>query len=433
MNIAFFLERFSPKHHFDAASLISGNPGIGGTEYMVLLIAYLLQERNNGIDVTVLSSGTDSIAGIRQTVHVENFSDAVRHCDDNEMDYMVFCHDPKLFMNGSLAIETQHTKLIPWCHVFMNWEEADLYSRLHSYWRIVNVGKEQNDLFIDHPIYSKSEYIFNCVNTDNDSHCPGSEKEHIVTYMGSLWPFKGFHWLSEAWPEVVKEEPDAQLYVIGSGDLYGWGTNLGPFGIANPAYEAYILKPLLINGELMPSVHFMGRMGKEKEGILRKTKVGVPNPTGNTETFCLSAVEMQVSGARVVMGKCPGALDTVKNGRLIHKKKYLAKAIIKELKGNYDTASYAIDYFQSNFEHDAIAGRWERLLLEGTLPKESHSNLSYRMKWMKIVKRYVSRFFPIINKLPSIERILLAIERRFCPDKAKYLYVHDYELWQKSA
>ena len=50
----------------------------------------------------------------------------------------------------------------------------------------------------------------------------------------------------------------------------------------------------------MKSVHFCGNMGIEKLEIYNRTTVGVVNPSARTETFGLSAVEMEACGIPVV-------------------------------------------------------------------------------------------------------------------------------------
>ncbi len=42
-----------------------------------------------------------------------------------------------------------------------------------------------------------------------------------VISIGRLVPWKGFHTLIKAWPEIVKKVPDAHLYIIGSGPEHG--------------------------------------------------------------------------------------------------------------------------------------------------------------------------------------------------------------------
>lgn len=258
-------------------------------------------------------------------------------------------------------------------------------------------------------------YIYNCLNLEGvreivQEH-PFEDRKNVVTYVGSLVPFKGFHLLAKAWPSILKKIPDAELYVIGSGKLYNKNSQLGPFGIADSLYEEQFMHYLCQNGKIIPSVHFMGDMGVEKNEILLQTKVGVPNPSGITETFCISAVEMQAMGAMVTTINYPGFIDSVKNGYLYKKTTDLAKSITRLLrkgKSNYDTA---MNFFEDNFSFEEVVSKWEAFLIQNKTKEYKLQNSSYRMKWLKELKRQIGKKYPLVYKLPTVERILLFIER----------------------
>lgn len=125
--------------------------------------------------------------------------------------------------------------------------------------------------------------------------------------------------MAKAWKNILKAVPDAELYVLGGG-LYGNEKDLS-------AYQDYcncFLKDS--DGNLMSSVKYMGTMGNEKEEFYNSIRVGVSNPTGKTETFCLSAVEFQAHGIPVVTYNGYGLIDTVddkKTGYRIKGQKHL--------------------------------------------------------------------------------------------------------------
>ncbi len=78
---------------------------------------------------------------------------------------------------------------------------------------------------------------------------------------------------------------------------------------------------------------FSGSLGEEKNDFaIKKCRVGVPNPSGNTETFGFTAIEMQSMGVISLLMKCSGYLDTVFTKRyLYYNSNNLAKNIIKLL------------------------------------------------------------------------------------------------------
>ena len=165
------------------------------------------------------------------------------------------------------------------------------------------------------------------------------------------------------------------------------------------------------DGNLLPSVHFMGRMGTEKKDILLKTKVAVPNPSGITETFCLCAVEMQAAGAAVTTIKYPGFVDTVKNGYLYSRRKDLADSVIRLLLSEKDRFGEAISYFEEEFSYDKVVGKWEALFNNNLRKDTGLLNSGYRLKWFKEVRRKLSARLSFLYKLPITERILLYLER----------------------
>ena len=174
------------------------------------------------------------------------------------------------------------------------------------------------------------------VNVKKEMKVRGENYSKTVTYMGSLVPAKAFHMLAEIWPQVEQQVPDAKLQIIGTGKLYDRDANLGRFGIAQEDYENYFMQYLTdAEGHIRPSVKFLGLVGEEKEDYFVDTSVGVVNPSGIDETFCLSAVEMEICGVPIIARKKYGLLDTVihqKTGLLFRNRKQFLNATVKLLK-----------------------------------------------------------------------------------------------------
>lgn len=412
--VAFFLDN-KAFASVDCSDILKGNPGIGGTENMFYVISTLLSCRDNDLEVKLFITADQVLPKVVNFEIVGNLLSCIRKTDEEAFDFLVIKHDVKNIYNDTLR-NSSNIQFIIWAHVFMCFWELDYYAKLKKVYKIVNVGREALDLYIDHPAYEKSCFIYNCVPLPEQVNCnlvPFEQRQPIVTYIGQLAPFKGFHLLAEAWPKVVSEIPDAQLYVIGTGKLYDRNSLLGSYGLAEVSYEQRFVKYLTDDdGNILPGVHFMGVMGKEKEDILAKTKVGVPNPSGITETFCISAVEMQIQGAFVVTIKAPGYLDTVKNGSLYSSRKRLAEEIVKALRRESDTYVVAQDYFKQHFSYEAVAKEWERLINNDIRPDE-HAivNSSYRLKWLKRLLRVVKMRLPFLYRFPYLERIMLFVER----------------------
>ena len=399
----------------DCSAVLESNPGIGGTEWMILVVSTLLSDRDNGIDVRILATADGMFPAGLKYEKVEELSDAIMRSRND--DYLVFQHDVNNLRSDIYHSDSAKLRLICWCHYFVCQKELDYYADNKDIWKIVYVGREMYDLYRDHRSFYKSCYIYNCVPLgicrDLVKNNPRSSRNNNVVFMGSLVPFKGFHILAEAWPKVVERVPDANLYVIGSGRLYIKNAQLGTYGLAGASYEERFMQYLARDGGGKGKVHFLGIMGNEKKDSLLKARVGVPNPSGISETFCISAVEMQQYGATVTTINFPGYLDTVKNGKLITRKDSLADSIVALLQSEDDNYDMALDYFENEFSYEHIAELWRQLLIDGSPAMEKKiPRLNYRLKWLKEVCRIIKKVLPLSDRLPMLERIIIHLERK---------------------
>lgn len=414
--VAFYLDN-SAIRATDCSNALDGNPGIGGTEWLFVAVSSLLANRDNDIETVLYTtvSGTFPV-GIDNRV-VNDLSDAIELADSSGFDYLVVKHLADNIISGRLDVRTKHLQIICWCHVFVCHWELDYYAQNHLISKVVFVGREMYDLYRDHKIYQKATYIYNCVPSGNAREmvqkAPYHSRRNVVVYVGSLVPFKGFHLLAQAWPQIIEEVPDAEMYVIGSGKLYDKNSQLGEWGIAEESYENSFMPFLTQSGKIIPSVHFMGVMGEDKKEILLKSKVGVPNPSGITETFCLSAVEMQMCGCRIATINYPGYLDTVRNGKLYGRRGDLAEVVVELLKSSDNDYDKSMDYFEEKFSYDSVIARWEELLHTGEIHySDKLTNICYRYKWLKELLRIVKHYLPILYHMPMLERVLIFIERK---------------------
>ena len=109
---------------------------------------------------------------------------------------------------------------------------------------------------------------------------------------------------------------------------------------------------------------FWGLMGIEKNDVLNKTRVGVPNPMGK-ESFCLVALEMQAMGALVTTKDYGGFRNTVyKTGRLYQNAKDLAANIIALLKASDNRIDDCYRWMGQNFAYEKIAEDWMEFMMQ---------------------------------------------------------------------
>ncbi|MGJ8673007.1 glycosyltransferase [Rubritalea sp.] len=162
---------------------------------------------------------------------------------------------------------------------------------------------------------------------------------------------------------------NAKLKVIGSGKVYDRGATLGRYGIDQADYEDRFMRYLTDeNGEILPSVEFLGLMGAEKFEVMRKATVGVVNPTGLTENCPGSALEFQACGVPVVSAAKGGLRDTVadaKTGILVRDTKGLSEAIVRLLTDqslNEQMGAAAQSFVSGKFGYDSVCRSWASLL-----------------------------------------------------------------------
>ena len=401
--LAFFLENESLTS-IDWRYITDGNPGVGGSEYTITLTAYMLTIRAK-YDITLIVQKKSSFPPELKISYANNLHEAINFCHLKKIKYLAFKEQPRWIKEKNLKKIPQDVNLIIWCHTFISSSQLNFYSQIPSVKSVICVGREQADLYRDHKLFNKIDYIYNgfpIVSKKPNKFSPITQRKNIVTYIGSIVPFKGFHLLAKAWPIILKEVPDAQLYVIGSGQVYNDNKQMGKYGIAEESYEK-IFMPFLVNanGEILSSVHFMGRMGAEKAQIISETKVGVPNPSGDTETFGIGAIEFEIMGCEVVTRRCCGYLDTVYNKQNLYKSrkaKTLAKYVIKALKNPTIQTEEFYHNIKQKFDIQQSILEWEKLFesLENGKYKihdfnHKIPNITFRWKWFRIMYAKINK------------------------------------------
>ncbi|MEE9369572.1 MAG: glycosyltransferase family 4 protein [Pontiella sp.] len=424
IRVGFFLdaENMGAK---DCREIFEGNPGVGGSEYEVILISALLTLRHaEQFEITVFTNGKLLLPDILQknAVYFNGADELEILCGKQGIDILVL--DARRSSAYYQAFDTARVMLIPWAECFMSTRQLYRYARAGNIPRIVCVGREELDLYRDHPAFNKSTYIYNAVPILDSvkklavSH-PFAQRKNEVAYMGSLIPDKGFHCLALVWKDIVKEFPDAVLHVIGSGKLYSQDARLGRYGIADSAYEDSFMPYLTDeNGEILSSVHLHGVLGKEKYEVLSRCKVAVPNPSGDTETFGIVAVEMQIAGCLVATKRCPGFMDTVcDSGILYDDVNELSSAVIDLLRRKDNSYEAMLSEIERKFSYDEVIAQWVELfdsVFRGKpfIPDPQVINSRFQKKWVREINRRVRKVLPITPPLCLMEELLRRCRNR---------------------
>lgn len=393
--------------NLDLTELELGNPGIGGTDYCQLFVA---QQFLNKYRVVIYTRELLNIDHRFLQIIVDDELESIKRAS-TEVDIFIWVAKfpiEELYR----AISNSNMKVIAWVHNYINYKTIKLLRDTRNIKRVVFVGQQHYDSYIDDTLIQKSTFIYNIVPYVERPERMLNSNEKKVVYIGAMAKSKGFHVLAKAWKKIVAKVPEAKLYVMGSVQLYDRTIKMGKFGIAKKEYEDLFMPHLLDENKcIMPSVIFMGTVGVEKYDIFKSTYVGVPNPSGLTETFCLSAVELESCGVPIATYRGYGLLDTVKHGVTglqSRNSNQLADNIIKLLTNdvlNKKLGSNAIEYVKK-FDTEIIMPEWFKLvddIIQGKSADNlfSHKNYFDDWKWLKYVLYLIKHYLPL-SFIPSV-------------------------------
>jgi glycosyltransferase involved in cell wall biosynthesis len=383
--------------NIDISTPERGNPGIGGTEYQFVLIAYALLTFCPGeYEVYFFVEKEQKIPrGINQ-IQVSDLCMAYDVCTQNNIQFLVFRPRRDISQNIK-SLKFAETKLIPWLHITPKREYLDWFvgnTLIHS---VIFVGDDQRMRTIDHKVYKESRTIYNSASGQFEA--TQSRRKDTVVFLGALVPRKGFHILAKAWTEVHRRHPEAKLNVIGSGRLYDKNVKLGPLGIADAKYESVFMRILGgKEGIREKSVHFLGNLGVEKKSYISEATVGVVNPSGITENCPMSVVEFYEHGIPVVSSKKYGLRDMIipnKTGLLCNSSRGLSKAIINLLDDQTNAqkmGTYGLTFAQGKFSPLVVVKDWVKVFEGGNAGNQ-------RQKGYFVHKIFA--FFKSIHVLPE--------------------------------
>ena len=402
----------------DLSNPEKGNPGVGGTQFeFVLLINSLIHLTNHKYDIIVYHYSDNIYHSSVRGYIVGTEEEVLKKAEEEKVDLLIYKTDKD--SKWYKYLEKYNIKTLAWAHTYLRYYELKMISKCDKVVRLVCVGKEQYDVYLDDDVITKTEYIYNMVNVSEMGN-RDFDYSPQVTYIGSIIREKGFHVLAKAWKEVLKNVPDAQLNVIGSGKLYNRGSVMGKYGIAEEIYENMFMPYLTDNdGNILDSVHFLGVLGAEKQDVIKHTAVGVVNPTAISETFCISAVEFECYGVPVCSCKKNGLLDTVKHnntGLLSKSFREFRHHIVLLLKNRNLNVKYGENgkKYVKRFSPDIVVRDWVNCIdgiYKNELPKyyKVNGNIWNNGKAIKMLNRVIRinlgiRTWPSVNDFVELGR-----------------------------
>ena len=306
MRVAFFLDNRGIAGLGPLPDPRLGNPGIGGTEFAFLAVAALLQEE---CEPLVLFTSEQQVAGLGAVERVDDLAQALQRAQIWGAAFLVF-RPGVVAPEDWPALEQSPMPLVAWLHNLGCLDQARTEA-LPALKAWVLVSGAQLDFF------RHSRLSQNAVVIPNPVLVPAAgvrSKETAwaardLAYVGAITPFKAFDRLAAQWGLIARACPEARLRVYGGADLYGRrdGEQLTP-------YEIHCRKLLQASGAA-DRVLFEGSCGLERYGRLDSVAVGVVNPSGLDETFCLSAAELSLCGIPVVSARRHALVQTVPHQR----------------------------------------------------------------------------------------------------------------------
>ncbi|HEL1655162.1 TPA: glycosyltransferase family 4 protein [Streptococcus suis] len=410
------------KAGLDYSAPPEGNPGVGGTQYCFLMLMYYLSNIQQEDEIIVYCwNHKGSVFPKNKNLHIKYINEPEEAIELSVKDTIdIFLFNFSHMLTFQSLLEKSSLRCITWVH---NWVRGKLLNAMvecSAVKRVVFLGQEHYDRYIDSPIMDKAVVLPNMFNTEGYIR-RDKDLSAVVTYVGALIPSKGFHALAAVWKDVIRAFPEAKLYVLGAGNLYGTVDGgiepvFGKLGIADREYEEQFLKYITDkDGKLLPSIHFLGNVGREKIDIYKKTKVGIVNPTGRTEVCPISALEMGAAEVPVISKNINGLPDVVINGQtglLVNSKKQLTQSIIELLSDdekNKQLGEHARNHVFSNFNPENITQQWVRvfkdMLEDGEVEVISPSkNMRNNFKWARVVL-YNLKKIPLFHNLPAMIEI----------------------------
>lgn len=372
-----------------------GNPGYGGTEFLFNVLepyinsygsehthadTYYARDHDVSEQANEIKFFVDQATKYNKDVLVWN---GVRNSVDEST--INACKD---------AIEDVDCSVIVWCHNMPRDHVLDFYVNSESIKHVVGVSnphanKIQGSVERQYSdIVNPCEFvqaIHNMVQTEHFENQSTWNSPVEITFLGNF-STKFPEYVTQAWGEVTeKAETPVHLNIIG-GETYGImetggeefpDQNINKMDISNQSKENVIRHVTTDTGDIRDDVVFHGNIDAEtKHWILAESDIGIVNPTGLSETFSLSAVELQAAGTPVVAGDRGGLRETVKHDvtgiRLEHATSQNNDLLVEEL---IDTLVELVnnDVYRSQlqgntqrhackFHPEVIIPKWEQLL-----------------------------------------------------------------------
>jgi glycosyltransferase involved in cell wall biosynthesis len=335
-----------------------GNVGVGGTDFLFSSVPHELAKTCPGQIAVLHTNAANRLSPLIQEVLVPPGGRIDETLKWAAAEFDLIVARPSESMMQWVAGLPASARVVAWAHNHLRGRMLNWLGHEPRIVAVVNVGREQMLLTRLSAAYGKSTWIDNPVYSSPA--CAVVDRAPRAVYMGALVSSKGFHRLARLWPRIRQAVPEAGLDVIGSTDLYGAS------GAVGERYMARIQQCLQPDAQSL-GVTFHGKLGVSKHEVMSRALVGLPNPTGFTETSCLTALEMSSAGLAIVAPRRWGFCDTVSplhSGRLTGSDAAYVRAVVRLLRdpaGTQALGQSGRQWVAEQFAYACICERWFEL------------------------------------------------------------------------
>ena len=353
------------------------NPGMGGTTYTALRLAFELNNEyrsaKSNIKVSLLTK--ENKGKNYKGMELINIDKLEKYYTDT---FLITGDIIDILIDEKLKLNTK--RLLTWIRHPFDYDKIKKAKRLNS--EIVSVGKAQyisnyfiagkhhhiDNLFSAERIRKSAEltYSFNNEIIEKNK----LRKSFVIGYMGALVPSKGFDQLAKQWLEIVKyclsKNLNPRLEVIGGSNLYGFDENHPRL----PTTYNYGNKiEHFLKREINKTVFFHGTLDEERYKLMKRCNLAIVNPAGRGEAFPASILEWMCLAIPVISSTNYGCYDAMRfnYSLIINKPEEIKEKIkfyinLKDDERNYlKDMSYTIaNYFSS--KQNYIINQWILLL-----------------------------------------------------------------------
>ena len=342
------------------------NPGIGGTEYLSIILGWSLAKKYVDLNVRLISSH-------------------IFFLDKPPCNLQLIIENPAIVFNSSIneqvfwiltvavasqldpvAIKLRKSHIALWSHHPSDWRALSLKPNINL---MISTGYYQ---YISNYYYLPCNLLINNIyyrqSRNERTTVIANKSSFNVMFLGALVPAKGFHYVLRYWNEIKSKVPCAILHVIGGSKLYGIESDNSSLFPCDSEYAKLLEKIVTKYVIDLSDVKFYGSCGSERFDIYKLMDVAIINPTGITESFSFNIHECLDFGIPVISSDDYGLNDTmryfsdlvVKSPKEIPEKIAYARMIIGNDDSFYAKANDFIDMIE--LRNDGALEMWYNVI-----------------------------------------------------------------------